>query len=174
LEILEYCLAKNTIEREQYYLDLCLPKYNILKFAGSPLGRKHSVETIAKMRAKGLSLENLEHLNRMNSSPEHKEHLEHLHKNSELKAQRLAALNLYNTSPENKEHLKRLALQNKGRSRPEGSGKPSISISVFDTLTNERTEYRSISAAARAIGVTEAAISFYTRWLYRMSKRKTI
>ena len=57
-----------------------------------------------------------------------------------------------------KEHLKRLALKNKGRSRPEGSGKPGISISVFDTLTNERTEYPSTSEAARAIGVTEAAI----------------
>lgn len=123
-----------------------------------------SPETIAKMMAKGLSPENLEHLNRLNSSPEHKEHLERLHQNSEIQAKRLAALKIKNSSPENKEHLKRLALQNKGRPRPEGSGRPSISIEVFDTLNNERTEYPSISEAARAIGVTEAAIrSAFTR-----------
>lgn len=87
-----------------------------------------SPETIAKMIGKGLSPENLKHLKRLNSSPEHKEHLERLHKNSEIKAKRLAALKIYNSSPENKEHLKRLALQNKGRPRPEGSGRSSVSI----------------------------------------------
>ena len=30
------------IEREQYYLDLLCPEYNILKIAGSSAGHKHS------------------------------------------------------------------------------------------------------------------------------------
>lgn len=158
MEIIEYCSSEKCLEREQYYLDFCLPEYNILKVAGSPKGRKHSAETIALLIAKGLSPENLEHLNRLNSSPEHKGHLERLHKNSELQAKRLLALKIYNISPENKEHLKRLACQNKGRLRPEGSGKPSISIEVFDTETNLTTVYSSISEAARAIRVTETAI----------------
>ena len=34
LEILEYCAPEKVIEREQYYLDLLEPKYNILKTAG--------------------------------------------------------------------------------------------------------------------------------------------
>jgi group I intron endonuclease len=54
LEILEYCGASspsNIIEREQYYLDTLKPEYNILKIAGSPLGRKHSEESRAKMNA---------------------------------------------------------------------------------------------------------------------------
>lgn len=40
LEILEYCQASEVIEREQYYMDLLNPEYNILKVAASPLGVK--------------------------------------------------------------------------------------------------------------------------------------
>jgi len=49
LEILEYCDLSVLIEREQYYLDLLKPEYNILKTAGSRLNFKHSEETIAKI-----------------------------------------------------------------------------------------------------------------------------
>lgn len=51
LEILEFCEPKNVIEREQYYLDLLNPSYNILRVAGSTLGFKHSKETKAKITA---------------------------------------------------------------------------------------------------------------------------
>ncbi|AKQ53318.1 GIY endonuclease (mitochondrion) [Sclerotinia sclerotiorum 1980 UF-70] len=49
LEILEYCDSKGLIIREQYYIDLLKPEYNILRKAGSALGFKHREETIAKM-----------------------------------------------------------------------------------------------------------------------------
>ena len=49
LEILEYCEPSEAVLREQYYLDLLKPEYNILKKAGSLLGFKHSPETIAKI-----------------------------------------------------------------------------------------------------------------------------
>ena len=42
LDILEYCAPEDCIKREQYYLDLLKPKYNILKIAGSSLGHKHT------------------------------------------------------------------------------------------------------------------------------------
>jgi group I intron endonuclease len=38
LDILEYCESSLCIAREQYYLDLLKPEYNILKIAGSRLG----------------------------------------------------------------------------------------------------------------------------------------
>lgn len=38
LEILEYCYIEDLIEREQYYIDLLKPEYNMLKIAGSSLG----------------------------------------------------------------------------------------------------------------------------------------
>ena len=49
LEILEYCDSKDLICREQYYIDLLKPEYNILKWAHSSLGFKHSEESRAKM-----------------------------------------------------------------------------------------------------------------------------
>lgn len=56
LSILEYIDVSNLpkeearkliLEREQYYLDLLKPEYNILKVAGSSLGFKHSEESRA-------------------------------------------------------------------------------------------------------------------------------
>ncbi len=46
LDILEYCEGVDPIIREQYYLDLLKPEYNILEQAGSLLGFKHSEETL--------------------------------------------------------------------------------------------------------------------------------
>jgi hypothetical protein len=55
LEILEYCDKSDTIKREQHYINLLKPEYNILKIAGSSLGHKHSEETLAKLRAIALN-----------------------------------------------------------------------------------------------------------------------
>jgi group I intron endonuclease len=120
LEILEYCDRDQAISREQYFLDLLNPEYNILKKAGSRLGSKHSLEAIAKMRGKALTPKRLaafnarlarlhanpefqakilEHLKRLNSSQKHKEHLKGLHQNPEIQAKRLTGLKVYNLSP---------------------------------------------------------------------------
>ena len=50
LDILEYCEISNIIEREQYYLSLLEGKYNIMKFAGSVLGLKHTKASIERIR----------------------------------------------------------------------------------------------------------------------------
>lgn len=47
LEIIEYCDRKNLLLREQYYLDLIKPEYNVLKIAGSSLGFKHNEKTLS-------------------------------------------------------------------------------------------------------------------------------
>jgi len=49
LDILEYCNPNIIIEREQHYFDILKPEYNILKFARSMKGFKHSKETIKLM-----------------------------------------------------------------------------------------------------------------------------
>jgi group I intron endonuclease len=59
LDILEYCEPSMLIKREQYYIDVLKPKYNILKKAGSSLGYKHSLETILKFKERRLSPEAL-------------------------------------------------------------------------------------------------------------------
>lgn len=45
LEILEYCDRNCIIKREEYYIDLFKPQYNILTKAGSSLGFKHSTKS---------------------------------------------------------------------------------------------------------------------------------
>lgn len=52
LEILEYCEGDIVREREQYYIDMLSPEYNILKTAGSLLGFKHSEATRELMKLK--------------------------------------------------------------------------------------------------------------------------
>ena len=54
LEIIEYCDKSNLLNREQYYIDLLNPEYNILKIAGSAIGYKHTKEAIEKIRKAGL------------------------------------------------------------------------------------------------------------------------
>ncbi len=58
LEILEYCAPEDCIKREQSYIDLLKPEYNILKIAGSLQGFQHSKETLAKMAAIKLGKKN--------------------------------------------------------------------------------------------------------------------
>jgi group I intron endonuclease len=60
VEILEYCGKEILLQREQYYLDLLKPEYNILKTAGNSLGFKHSEDTLAKFRARKHTEETLE------------------------------------------------------------------------------------------------------------------
>lgn len=50
MEILQYTDKNNVLEREQYYMDLFKPQYNIVETAGSTLGYKHTQESLEKMR----------------------------------------------------------------------------------------------------------------------------
>lgn len=59
LDILEYCEPENAVVREQHYLDLCTPEYNILKTAGSSLGYVHREDTLAKFKARRHSEETI-------------------------------------------------------------------------------------------------------------------
>jgi group I intron endonuclease len=67
---LEYCEPSDVISREQYYLNLFKPDYNILTTAGSTQGYKHSKETLAKLKGRKHSSETREklkiHLTKLN------------------------------------------------------------------------------------------------------------
>lgn len=119
LEILEYCKPSLLIKREQYYIDLLKPEYNILKIAGSRLGIKHSEEVKAKIKAGALGrseevlAKNREHLKILNASQKQKDHL--------------AKLNA---------SLEHIAIH----------AKPVV---VINTDNGESVEYRSMSQAAK-------------------------
>ena len=48
--ILEFTTRKDAIVAEQKYFDIYSPQYNVLKFAGSTRGRRHTEATKEKMR----------------------------------------------------------------------------------------------------------------------------
>lgn len=132
LEILEYCEKNKATTREQYFLDLFNPEYNILSKAGSSLGHIHSEDTKAKMSlawTEERKAKHLDHLNRLNSSKSHEE------------------------------YIKNLYLSRKEGSRSEKSGRSKVQIEVFDTITLEKFIYPSISEAAKAIEYTKEGIS---------------
>jgi len=58
LDILEYCKPDLLIKREQYYIDLLEPEYNILKIAGSTLGFRHSEATKVQMSINNTGVNN--------------------------------------------------------------------------------------------------------------------
>jgi group I intron endonuclease len=131
LEILEYCPVSLVISREQYYLDLFKPEYNILKIAGSSQGMKHTDDTKAKMRKKALTIERVELLKIHNSNSESIEHLKRIHSDLKIQAKRL-------------ERIRSIRAHQ---------------ISVLDTVTNEISVYPSLREAAKAIGIGKSSIS---------------
>nr|YP_009568477.1 GIY endonuclease [Drechslerella brochopaga]QBL02557.1 GIY endonuclease [Drechslerella brochopaga] len=132
LEILEYCEAENCIEREQFYIDLYKPEYNILKFAGSNLGYKHTEETLDKLRNRKVS--------------------------DEVKALLSAKFKGENNPMFGRVSVNHPMY---GKTKPEGSGRSPQRIAVLDVLTNERTEYDSIGAASLALNIKQSRISMY-------------
>ena len=56
LEMLEYCDPSLIILKEQKYLDLLNPEYNILKIAGSRLGFLHSAKLLLNLKLEFIHL----------------------------------------------------------------------------------------------------------------------
>lgn len=123
LEILEYSTNNETIIKEQYYLDLLNPEYNILKTAGSSLGYKHSPDTIAKFKARKFSPETRAKMREKTKTAERIEQLKRLHADPKYQRKRLEQLKRLNSRPEQKE----LLLKNAQLSAQ--------TLEVFDTFT---------------------------------------
>lgn len=196
IEILEYCEASKCIDREQYYIDLLQPEYNILKIAGSCLGRlqseeakqkiseskkgsRHSEGTLDKFRARVHSEEIKtkisEAMKGVNEgrklSEEAKLKISEAKKGNihseETKLKISEAMKGNKHSEETKLKMSEAKKGNKaslGRNRPEGAGKPSVSIEVLDLSTGIQTVYASIREAERALDVPAGK---FARYFYR-------
>lgn len=151
LEILEYCPQTKLIEREQFYLDLLAPEYNILKYAHSLLGFKHSQETIDKLRSKIIS-------------PEHKELLSSIHKGKLISLETRNKLAIATTNYKKKNPLTPEALDN---IRAKTLAREGVSVLVLNTETNEAKEFTNQTEAGEFLGVTRQAI-------YNAIKRGTL
>jgi len=149
LEILEYFDSSIVIEREQYYIDLLNPEYNILKVAGSLFGFKHSPESIQKMKEIAL-----------NRSDETKAKLREAalgktYKHSEeTKIKLRDAILGKKHSEETKEKLK--IIQSNRIKHPV----PGIKIKVKDMQTGQTFIYDSLRTAGKELNSNQNSIKY--------------
>jgi group I intron endonuclease len=140
LEILEYCNIKDTIIREQYYFNILKPEYNILQNAGSSLGFKHNENTLNFFR------------NERKVSNETRKNLS------------LAAIGrILSEEDKNKISNKRLGIKLSEETKSKISVATisliGVSVVVKNINTQVETEYKSLTEAAEAIGVSRTAVS---------------
>lgn len=131
IDILEYCESSLCISREQYYLDLLKPEYNICPIAGSRLGSKQSEETKAKIRANNLG----------------KRHTPEIRQKIGLSIKLSVKDNFRSKTVTNETRLKI-------SSRCNG-----INIKAYDKSNNLVNQYSSIKNAAKHLGVSDRTIA---------------
>ena len=138
LEILEYCNIDTVLAREQYYIDLLKPAYNILNIAGSSLGYKHTPETIDKFKTRVFSKEALANLSEAAKG-------RILPKEVRIKISD-ARIGI-KLSDETKAKLSLIATKREG-----------ISVLVTNIISGEIKEYATLTLAARALNVSRTAV----------------
>ena len=138
LEILEYCNLDILLEREQYYIDLLKPEYNLLTTAGSSLGYRHTEETLAKFKAREFSAETRLNLSKAATgrilTEETKKKLSSIKKGNKL-------------SIETRAKLSKIAILREG-----------VSVEIKNIVTGETKQYASLTLAGLEIGVSRTAI----------------
>ncbi len=156
LEILEYCSLENLLEREQYYIDKYNPEYNILKFAGSSLGFKHSEATkeIMSKLAKGrtISTETLLKMKNKKVPEEVKLKISNTLKNRKvsIETRELISKAKLGQKP-SKETLLKMALNNNKRQ----------SITLINLETNLSKNFLFMKEAAEFLGTSHTQIRNY-------------
>jgi group I intron endonuclease len=143
LEILEHCDRIDVIKREQYYIDLLNPEYNIDPTAGSRLGSLHDEEAKAKMRAahvgRELSVIQKEHLAKLIAANVGRKHEEA----TKIK-QSVAALG------------REVSVET--RAKLVAASTTAVKIKVIDMETGKPTIYDSARRAAEVIGCSHKLI----------------
>lgn len=119
-----------------------IPDYNILKYAYSLLGFKHSEETLEKFKTRIVS-------------PEHKEILSSIHKGKLVSEETRNKLAVATASYRKNNPLTTEALANITAKTLAREG---VSVSVLNTQTNEIKEFSNQTEAGEFLGVTRQAI----------------
>lgn len=151
LSVLEYCSIDVLIQREQYYLDLLKPDYNICITAGSTLGKLHSLVTkdkISKTKKGTYSGEENSFFGETHSMESRKRMVEaKLGKTLyELTKEKIRESQVGKKFTE--EHKSNLSLAQSNRKN----------ISVIDSQTGIETVYGSIGEAERSMGFPKDSI----------------
>jgi group I intron endonuclease len=138
LNILEYCEPDVLIKREQYYIDLLNPEYNILRIAGSSLGFKHSEAAKTQM-----SINNTGKNNPLFNK-------KHTYETRNKIRESIKSLIRVNNKPKvvTNETKLRMSLRSQG-----------IKVKVFDKSDNVIGQFSSLKKAALYFGVHTNTIS---------------
>jgi group I intron endonuclease len=151
LEILEYCDKNDTIIKEQYYIDLLKPKYNICLKAASSLGRITRKETRLKLRNVWL--------NRLYSRSKDSTLIEFIINSIQIKLnESVLKINKLHKELEKIKLLKESKVSYSTRMKILASTKTSEIVLITDTFKNVTTKYPSARRAAEAIGVSNSTI----------------
>lgn len=173
-DIVEYCEPKDTIQREQYYLDHFDFDYNVLKKASSSLGYKHTNETIEKMKGRQNLLgykhteETIEKLKKFQTKKKHS--IENLEKMRDRWAERKLELDSSLSTQLNElkgEENKNFSLDKK---RKKNKGKI---VLVTNIDNNVSSEYISLSEAALSLNTTRTTLRKYikNKTVFKILKR---
>lgn len=150
LEIFEVCDPNQTIDREQYYLDLLKPEYNILSVASSSLGKLHFEETKSKIsntfKGRSLSKETKEKMSITRTGKIFSE--ETLKKLSELRIGKPSPFAGKIHSEETRKNM---------------SDRIGSKLEVFNKDTLETKIYPSNIKAAEALACSESTIRYYLK-----------
>lgn len=170
LEILVHCEPEKSIilEKEQFYIDKFRPEYNILMIAGSPLGYKHTEESLAKMRNRKLSQEHLEQVLTRILSEEHKNKVREANLGRKNTEESLTKMRNRDITDEVRAKL-RQNITNYNLSK-------AYCVEVINVEENTKTVYESIRKAAASLNTNHVTLSAYIKsgklykGLYKISK----
>lgn len=152
-EIVEYCEAKDVVNREQYYLDKFDFYYNILEKANSLLGFKHTTETLNKMKGRQSALgyrhsqNTLDRLRQYQTNRKHS--IDNITKMRKLWAERKGINKIFSEVSE---------LKTNSVIKPKNKGKL---VLVKNIETNIIIEFKSISSAALSLNVQRSTLRNY-------------
>jgi len=160
LDILEYCDRKDTIKREQYYMDTFKPEYNILKFAGSNLGFVHSSESIEKIRMKKKgrkhTIETLAKMMGRTHSEATKNRIKNILATEEVREKMVNAFSKRRGVKVSEETYAKMKSAQLNRDWVPRAG---FKVEVYDLTNHLVTKFDSINKAALALGIPKSTIA---------------
>lgn len=159
LDILEYCEPNVLLKREQYYIDLVEPEYNICKKAGSTLGFKHTEVTKEKLRKDKVGVKHgISFSENLSKAKRGKKH------NKYEKINTNAVPRVFSAET-------RLKLSERS---------VGVSVQVFDKFNNIINNFPSMKSAAKHLGVDKSTISriyktglSYDNYIYKFKVKDT-
>jgi len=147
LEILEYCTKEKAVSREQYYIDLFKPEYNLNPVAGSRLGSTHSKKSRENMSKSALGRKMSEQTKNLLSLANQGINNPNYGKNHSAETKALISL----------ARLGKSILSESAKAKM--SADSGWALRVLDLNTSEITVYTSVTKAAKAMGVTQPSLS---------------